>query len=260
MRVFIDARMLGHTGIGRYVQNMIGNIDRLAPGEDIQPTVFLNSGNEIYLGRLEHTVLLRSLSRTRLYGLKEQAILTYYLSALKPDLAHFPNFNVALRKKTPFVVTIHDLSCLRSSGACQSIPARFYAAYMIGFACRHSRLIITDSEYSKQDIMHTIHVPESKIRVIYPAVDAKYQPVRDPYLRLAKYNLPGKYILYVGNHEKRKNIPALIAAFSQSQAAQEYKLVITGQQDLRRKEIYRTIEALQMGEKIVFTGYFPEED
>ncbi len=260
MKLFIDARMLGNAGIGCYIQNIIKNIDQLASGEDIQLTAFLNSGDEKYLGRLEHTAVMQALSRTRFYGLKEQAMLTYYLAALKPDLAHFPNFNVALRKKIPFVVTIHDLSCLRSSGACQGIPARFYAAFMIGFACRHSRLIITDSQYSKQDIMNTIHVPESKIRVIYPAVDTNYQSVKDPYLRLAKYNLPEKYILYVGNHEKRKNIPALIAAFSRSQAVQEYKLVITGRQDLRRKEIYQTIDALNMGERIVFTGYFPEDD
>ncbi|MDD5491402.1 MAG: glycosyltransferase family 1 protein [bacterium] len=260
MKLFIDARMLGNSGIGRYIQNISEKMDSLAPYEDIQPTLFLNTGDERYLGLLKHSVLMHPLSRTRIYGLKEQVMLAYYLSALKPDLVHFPNFNVALGKKIPFVVTIHDLIYLKFPGACPNILARFYAAYMIGFACRQARLIITDSLYSKQDIMRTIHVPESKIRVIYPAVDNKYQPVKDPSLRLAKYDLPEKYILYVGNHEKRKNIPALITAFSQTRAIQQYKLVIAGRRDPRRTEIYETIKALKMEEKIVFTDYLLEED
>jgi glycosyltransferase involved in cell wall biosynthesis len=260
MKLFIDARMLGNSGIGRYTQNIIENLDRLAANEDIQPTVFLNSGDEKYLARLEHTAIMHPLSRTKIYSLKEQVMLSYYLSALKPDLAHFPNFNVALGKKFPFVVTIHDLIYLKYPGACPNIAARFYAAYMIGFACRQAKVVITDSLFSQHDIMKTIHVPESKIRVIYPAVDSKYQPVKDPGQRLAKYGLPGKYILYVGNHEKRKNIPALIAAFSRSQANQEYTLVIAGRKDPRRTEIYDTIKDLHMGDKIVFTDYLMEGD
>ncbi len=260
MKLFIDARMLGNTGIGRYIQNIIEKIDRLAPGENIKLTIFLNSGDEKYIGRLDHAALMHSLIHTNIYSIKEQIMLAYYLSALKPDLVHFPNFNVSLKKKFPFVVTIHDLMYLKYPGACQNILARFYAAFMIGFACRQARLIITDSQYSKQDLMNTIHVPETKIRVIYLAVAPKYQPVKDPKSQLAKYNLPEKYILYVGKHDKRKNIPALITAFSKSQAIQEYKLVITGRKDLCRTEIYEIIKTLNMGENIVFTDYVMEED
>ncbi|MBI5555105.1 MAG: glycosyltransferase family 4 protein [Elusimicrobia bacterium] len=260
MKLFIDARMLGNSGIGRYLQNIIEKMDPLVPEIDIQPTVFLNSGDEKYLGPLDHTSLVYPLSHTNIYGLKEQIMLTYYLSAWKPDLVHFPNFNVSLKKKFPFVVTIHDLIYLKYPGACPNIVARFYAAFMIGFACRQAKLIITDSQYSKQDLMNTIHVPEAKIRVIYPAVDPKYQPVKNPRSQLEKYDLPEKYILYVGNHEKRKNIPGLIAAFGQSQAIKEYQLVIAGKKDLRRKEIYQAIKDYQLAEKVHFTGYIREED
>jgi glycosyltransferase involved in cell wall biosynthesis len=260
MKLFIDARMLGNSGIGRYTQNIIEKIDPLAPGLNIQPVVFLNSGDERFLGPLKNTSLIFPLFHTKIYGVKEQMILPYYLSALKPDLAHFPNFNVSLNRKYPFVVTIHDLIYLKYPGACPNLLARVYAAFMIGYACRQARLIITDSQYSKQDLMNTIHVPESKIRVIYPAVDSKYQPVSNPRSQLAKYNLPEKYILYVGNHEKRKNIPSLIAAFSKSQAAKEYKLVITGKRDLRRKEIAQAMINYQVEGRVHFTGYLMEED
>lgn len=260
MKLFIDARMLGNSGIGRYTQNIIEKIDPLAPGLNIQPAVFLNSGDERFLGPLTNTSLIFPLIHTKIYGVKEQMMLSYYLSALKPNLTHFPNFNVSLNRKYPFVVTIHDLIYLKYPGACPNLLARVYAAFMIGYACRQARLIITDSQYSKQDLMNTIHVPESKIRVIYPAVDTKYQPVSNPQSQLAKYNLPGKYILYVGNHEKRKNIPALIAAFSKSQAVKEYQLVITGKRDLRRKEIAQAIINYQLEGRVHFTGYLMEED
>lgn len=260
MKLFIDARMLGNSGIGRYTQNIIEKMDSLVPEIDIQPTVFLNSGDRKYLGQLDHTSLVYPLSHTSIYGIKEQIMLAYYLAALRPDLVHFPNFNISLKKRFPFVVTIHDLIYLKYPGACPNIMARIYAAFMIGFACRQARLIITDSQYSKQDLMNTIHVPEKKIRVIYPAVDPKYQPVRDPMKQLAKYGLPEKYILYVGNHEKRKNIPVLVAAFSRSQAVQEYKLIIAGKQDSRRKEIHQAIKYYQVAERVHFSGYINEED
>ncbi len=34
MKLFIDARMLGNTGIGRYIQNIIEKIDRLFTMEE----------------------------------------------------------------------------------------------------------------------------------------------------------------------------------------------------------------------------------
>lgn len=260
MKLFIDALMISYSGVGRYVQNIIEKIDSISKETGIKLTVFLNQSDEKYLSKLPNSTLLYTPVNTKIYSIKEQLFLRHCLKKSKPDLVHFPNFNVALFSRMPFVVTIHDLIYLKFPGACPNILAKTYARFMINYACRKAKLVITDSLFSKQDILETMDIPGSKIRVIYPAVSPKYQPITDPHRRLAKYKIPKKYILYVGNHEKRKNIPALMAAFARSKSSRQYHLVITGKKDSRRKEIYQTINQYHLESRIFFTDYLSEED
>lgn len=258
MKLFIDGRMLGNSGIGRYTQNIVEKINGQYTSE-IALTVLLNKKDREFLREAENITLVYPRLLTKIYTVKEQFVLFRSLREAKPDLVHFPNFNVALGSAYPFVVTIHDLIYLNYPGACPNTLAKLYAWFMITQSCRRARLVITVSEYSKQDIVKTIGINEQKIRVIYSGVDAKYQPVEEPLPYLRKYSLPEKYILYVGNHERRKNIPELIMAWVNSGLAKDYFLLIAGRKDMRRTEIYDTIRQFGVGKKVLFTDYLGEE-
>lgn len=256
MKVFLDARMVRNSGVGRYVQNIIEKGCR----EHVELLALLNKGDEHFIDGASKTQLLYTRYPSPIYSLREQFEVLSQIRKHKPDLVHFPNFNYAFGCQVPFTVTIHDLIYLKSPGACSNVLAKYYAGFMIKSVCNKARLVITDSQFSKKDILETVGISPDKIRVIYPGVDQKYRPVENARQRLASYSLPEKYILYVGNQEKRKNLPALIAAFASSLTSRDHSLVIVGHRDFRRHEIQNALAAYQVDNKVHFTGYIQEKD
>lgn len=139
-----------------------------------------------------------------------------------PDLIHYPFFDLFFStlptpKKTPVVVTIHDV-----------IPLVFPDQYKPGvkgtlrFWRQRARLqkvggVITDSEASRQDIHEYLHVPLEKIWVTPLAANPQLQPVSE-YLQ-RKYaeelGLEYDYVVYVGDINYNKNLPALLLALTQ---------------------------------------------
>jgi len=61
--------------------------------------------------------------------------------------------------------------------------------------------------------------------------------------------------------EKRKNIPTLIKAFYESKRRRtNHKLVIVGKKGWKYDDIFETIDALNLKNEVIFTGYVPKED
>ena len=100
-----------------------------------------------------------------------------------------------------------------------------------------STKIITDSEFSKRDIIDYAHIDESRVEVVYCGVNAgEFQRPFDREAIRAKYNLPEKYILYFGTCGPRKNVESVIRAYAHLSEAtrQEYTLVITNPKETTR--------------------------
>jgi len=129
---------------------------------------------------------------------------------------HYPNFNLALIDRTPTVLTLCDLIYYLFPQACPSWIGHQYARWMIRMAARKARRIITLSKYSKRDLVQHLGCPESKITVIYPAIDcAVFHPSQDSASVAAatrRLGIRKPYIFYTGNHEPRKNLPRLVEA------------------------------------------------
>ena len=91
----------------------------------------------------------------------------------------------------------------------------YYATFGIKFA-KKSINIITDSEHAKNDIIKFWKINSNKVTVIPLGLADRYAPVNDNrILNNAKtqFNLPEKYILYLGNFKPHKNVKSLIEAF-----------------------------------------------
>lgn len=150
------------------------------------------------------------------------------------DLLHIPYFSpffttLLLKKRKPLVVTVHDL-----------IPVKYPDHYPPGVKgkirwqiqkrfLRRAERIITDSQASKKDIVKFIGFPEEKIDVIYLAAGNKFGVIRNKkrLLRIKKkYNLPDKFVLYVGDVNWNKNVPGLVKACEKIGV----QLVIVGKQ------------------------------
>ncbi len=102
--------------------------------------------------------------------------------------------------------------------------------------------IFTISQASKKDIINSYRIPADKISVAYPGVDRPKVMGPSP--------VKGKYILYVGTLQPRKNIDSLIEAFL-SMKNKEYKLVIVGKMGWKyqKKDVAN----------VKYLGFIPDE-
>lgn len=151
----------------------------------------------------------------------------------KPDLIHYSYFDpffltLRIARGVPTIVTIHDLIPLR-------FPTHFPSGikgklkwWLQRISVQHAAHVITDSEASKKDIMTLIGIESSKISVIpLGPNDANPLPLTLTKKIAQSYNLPAKYLLYVGDINWNKNIPGLIHAFNLVDDPQ-FSLVLVG--------------------------------
>ena len=136
------------------------------------------------------------------------------------DLIHYPYFDLffislPLFKAAKLVLTIHDITPL--------LYPRDYPPGLKGkikfqiqkFLLKKIDAVITDTKTSKEDIVKYLGYPEDKIYPIYLGIDKRFVKVSNPkrYNQLRKrYNLPNKFVLYVGDVNPNKNLVRLARA------------------------------------------------
>ncbi|RLC34031.1 hypothetical protein DRH14_03830, partial [Candidatus Shapirobacteria bacterium] len=200
---------------------------------DISPTIDANSlrGVGFYTKRLV-PALQQQIKKNLDYqnwtiDLVQQNNLDYQ----KYNLIHYPYFDPFKLsippKKIPTIITVHDL-----------IPRQFKSHFPVGIKgeikwqiqkqrLKQTDYIITDSHSSKYSIHEITKYPLDKIYSIYLAADKKFKPIPQKSNLIKtkkKYNLPTKFVLYVGDINWNKNIPQLV----KSCLALNYPLVIVG--------------------------------
>src|SRR6516225_2820045 len=123
-----------------------------------------------------HPNVLRSNSRffpIRAFYL--HALLPKILDEVQPDLCHYTNFLAPVSDERPYVVTIHDmgLEVLRDS---HSLGKRVYTRHLVPHVARRARLVLTNSEFSKSEIVKHLGIDPGRIRVTPLAASAEFVP------------------------------------------------------------------------------------
>lgn len=184
-----------------------------------------------------------------------------------------PNINfTSISKNCKHILTIHDLS-FEYFRDCYCLKRRLWHKILNPKkACQKADIILTPSENTKQDIIDKYKIKLEKVRVIYPGYSQKYQlPITNykgtliPTLRRdqlpikQKYNLPEKFILFLGTIEPRKNIIGIIEAFKKFHNLQptSYKLIIAG---AKGWEFEPVMNLINKSDNIQYIGYVEAED
>jgi glycosyltransferase involved in cell wall biosynthesis len=123
--------------------------------------------------------------------------------------------------------------------------------------------IICISDFVRREAIDSFGFPKDKLITIYLGIDnnlfKRYQSINLKFLN-KRYNLPQKFILFVGSVEPRKNLKKLLESYRDLSESirREFKLVLVGFRGWENKEIMETIH--RMRGNIYYLGYLPEED
>jgi glycosyltransferase involved in cell wall biosynthesis len=259
MKIAFDLRRIGNPGIGRYMKCLTESIVAQAPEHEY--LLILPPNGEDLVGVPQAA---RICPRLKYYSFREQIELPRILSRHKIDLLHAPHFLLPLVRPCPAVATIHDVIYLAWPQDLPSFAGRLYYRAMMNACSRLATRIITDSEYSKSEIVRYLRADPAKIEVIYPGVDPGFHRVTDP-ARLdavrSRYGIDRDYILCVGIYKPRKNHAGLLRALQRFlESGRRAQLVIAGPMAEGEPALRRLAVELGVAKHVVFTGFVDESD
>src|SRR3990167_5758127 len=284
MKIAIDARMINASGIGRYLRNLLEELQKL-DGANEYYVLHLKSDYDTLVYHTDN--FHKILADFMWYTIEEQIRLPRILKQINADLVHLPHFNVPIFYKGKFVVTIHDLIHQHHGNqkATTKDPITFKIkkiAYNSVFkkAVNGSEKILTPSEFAKEQLIEEWQVDVNKIVVTPEGVDTKILTIvtkmstsREKEI-LEKFGIKQPYIFYVGNAHPHKNVEGLVIAFQMivSRRANvnhigsglashvgSLQLVLAGQDSQFWERVQSTVISRQLSD-IIYTGYITDEE
>jgi glycosyltransferase involved in cell wall biosynthesis len=119
--------------------------------------------------------------------------------------------------------------------------------------------LITDSEFSRSEMISRLGIDPDKVTVCYPGVDENYFITEVDEKIVHKYSRGYPYILFVGTLEPRKNVESILEALREIKVP-EVKLILVGKEGWGIENIRNKVKELHLDQAVYFSGYVPEED
>jgi glycosyltransferase involved in cell wall biosynthesis len=232
-----------HTGSGQYIRELVRALWRLRQSETRYAALQLSLIAPERGGALDdvpegvQTIRVRTGNGQLGKVWFEQRAFPRAAGEIGAQIAHVPYWAAPLSSPIRLVVTIHDVIPLSMPIYQGGLGGRLYFGMVRASALGVSH-IITDSEFSKREIVQHIGVPPERVTAIPLAAAESFHPrlgaERDSAVR-RKYNLPEQYALYLGGFDVRKNLRALIAAYTYvgPSVGDEFPLVLAGKPPAR---------------------------
>jgi glycosyltransferase involved in cell wall biosynthesis len=213
-RVVIDLRMVRGTlhGIARYALELARRIPLLAPEHRF---AVLHDRRE----RLDLPPGVEQIAcRSPFLDPREQLELVGLLAEVRPDLVHWTSFSVPVLATTPSVITLHDANHLAFPEHYGHWHSLYYRAVVVP-AARRARRVITVSHFAARELEERLGLPAAATAVISNGVDPRFHRVAaaERAAIRARYALPERFALYVGNLKPHKNVPLLVEAAALAQ-------------------------------------------
>jgi len=255
-RLTIDARWLVG-GIGTYTRELLQGLSRQASEFGVHAIT-----REQHREAVEPWCARVTVVNTPIYTVREQWAIPWAASGT--ELLHVPHYNVPLLMRTPLVVTIHDVIHLSDPDSRASFKTWAYARPVLTAAARKAAHIITDSEYSKGQIVEHLRVPRSKVSAIHCGVTSGFSPMdKEAAFKAVSgaLRIDEPYLLFVGNLKRHKNVSTLLTAFALLRDRREMsqRLVLIGNDTDGKRELIERCAHLGISERVDFVPHVTQE-
>jgi len=271
MRIGIDAHLASYElrGMGKYVLQLVSGL------------VLSDESNEyVIYGDSQMFPPLRGRTNVKFrdpkglpYPVWEQLVLPIRVRQDRLDILHCPanTAPIALPRRLKLVITVHDVmyllpaSVLSASKIFRQRLGNFYRRVVVPRVARRADRIITDSEFSKKEMVEYLKILPDHIRVIPLGIDAHFASLADaiasPPKEIGGESLDSPFILALGAGDPRKNTLAVIRVYGSRwrDFPNQEKLVIVGLRDWQASAAYQLVRELGLTDRVLFAGYVSEE-
>ena len=248
MNIGIDTRILERrmTGIGRFLNSLLKEL----PVVDKYNKYFLFTYDKLRMKDDFYTNIStgKSFLPQKLYApIWINFVLPKILKDKNIDLFFSINQLTPLRKlrNTKYILVLHDV-IYKVDKTYHPFIYRKYLQFFTYFSIKRSDLIITVSNFSKQDILKYYNIEEKKIKVIYQAAEKEFYPLSltdDEKQEIMNITgSPDHIILYIGVIENRKNINGIIKIADEVfQSNKKIKFLLIGRVGFGGKKILKEV-------------------
>jgi glycosyltransferase involved in cell wall biosynthesis len=178
--------------------------------------------------------------------------------AARVDLLHMTRFAAPRAYRGPFVVTVHDLIPLQLPEYRASLPSRIQTELARRMVCSADRIIVP-SRYVADAASDLLGISPDRVDVIPMGVE-------QPPAESGAPPISGPYIVHAGGFDARKNLGALVRAFTMAAPAlgADWRLVLLGAPHTGNQVVYPSlepeIERSGLRDRVVLTGRVSESD
>jgi glycosyltransferase involved in cell wall biosynthesis len=207
-------------------------------------------------------------------GLADMWRMSRALASPDLDVLLFPTVYsyVPVLTRAKKVVMIHDVIAEKFPSL--TVPRRL-ARYLwnakVALGRWQAHALVTVSEHSRRDIAEHFRLPSDRVHVVGEASDPIFRVIDnpEPTQRMKELNIAnGRLLVYVGGFSPHKNLETLVEAFakvSKQSDLTDVKLVMVGEY---QNEVFHSyygvirqqVDSLGIAERVVFTGYLPDEE
>lgn len=204
------------------------------------------------------------------YPIWEQFLLPKAAEAAGCDILHCTSNTAPIRCKVPVITIIHDiiylerLNLLKKGATLYQKFGNLYRRLIVPTVARTSKAVVTVSNYEKERIKNFLGLT-NELYAIYNGVGEHFKVIEDKDVLLAariKYNLPERFLFFLGNTDPKKNTPNVLRAFAEINRKSDiaYKLVMLDFDENALLAILKNIGCTEIRKDIVMTGYVPNAE
>ncbi|MGC9359367.1 MAG: glycosyltransferase family 4 protein [Anaerolineae bacterium] len=264
LHVGLNAQLLSsesgyrNAGVSQYIHWLMTMLPRVSP--DVRFTAFGGAETPDYSGwEIRAAFMPGHSSMARVAW--EQVALPRAVRRAGVDVLHSPVYAGPLLYGRPQIVTLHDLSFYLFPHLFPPARRR-YLQRMTRATTRRADAVIAVSESTARDAIEILGLPSERVHVIPNGVNPELHPPSDDDIVAlrTRYDLPERYVLYLGTLEPRKNLPTLIKAYGLARRSGiQHGLVIAGGKGWYDEPIYEAVRIAGLEEDVRLTGYVPSE-
>lgn len=271
MKIGIDGRSLNtNRAIFRYTKNLLNSLSEI--DKENEYLLFMEGDqplNEIKY--LNLSINWRLVKAPHKMVLKDHFLFHNFIKRFNLDLFFHPDNTEFLSCHPRSVVAVHDLipyllpELSLSSNPLVRKRQDLYFYLQRKAIINSSSHIVTMSNNSKKDLVNIFGIKNDSISVTYESVEAAYRPVSklETLETLEKYGVSGDYIFCHSGFSPYKNVLRLVEAFFEFSKYNPGVLLVLGgayqMDDSYYKEINGVLGKYLLHDKVIFTGYIPEE-